>query len=94
MFVSAVFTIIFLIHPSNEPVPLKDSISARWLLLSAAACVLIGIVLATFYVLRFQIPMEWVSIPNMKIWHGTLNTLGFAWLSLLGYARIQTKLSV
>jgi len=34
-----------------------------------------------------------LSIPNMKIWHGTINTLGFAWLSLLGYKHISNNFS-
>ncbi len=31
------------------------------------------------------------GIPNMKIWHGTLNTLGFAWLSLNGYLYARNR---
>lgn len=61
------------------------SSQSRWLLLGGAACLILGGVLAALYALRFQIPIQWVNIPNMKIWHGTLNSLGFAWLSLLGF---------
>ncbi|MFN0037740.1 MAG: YndJ family transporter [Saprospiraceae bacterium] len=64
----------------------KYSKTARWLWLAGAGCLLAGSILAGLYALRFQIPIEWVSIPNMKIWHGTLNTFGFAWLSLLAWS--------
>lgn len=59
---------------------------ARWLLFGGAACLILGGILAALYALRFQWPIQWVSIPNMKIWHGTLNAVGFAWLSLLGFS--------
>ena len=59
--------------------------ATRLLWFGGAICLLFGVTLAGLYALRFQIPMQWVSIPNMKIWHGTLNALGFAWLSLLGW---------
>lgn len=70
---------IRLAHQPKYPKP------SRWLWVAGVGCLLIGVILAAFYALRFQYPAPWVSIPNMKIWHGTLNTLGFAWLSLLGY---------
>jgi YndJ-like protein len=63
----------------------EDSKATRLLWFSGAICLLFGVTLDGLYALRFQIPMQWVSIPNMKIWHGTVNTLGFAWLSLLGW---------
>jgi len=67
----------------------RYSNTARYLWLGGAICLLIGAALATLYALRFQIPIQWVNIPNMKIWHGTLNTLGFAWMSLIGYEIIN-----
>jgi protein-S-isoprenylcysteine O-methyltransferase Ste14 len=45
-------------------------------------CLAGGMLLATLYALRFQFPLEWINIPNLKYWHGTLNTLGFGWCSL------------
>jgi hypothetical protein len=68
----------------------KYSQTSRWLWLGGVSSLLAGIALAGTYALRFQIPIEWVSIPNMKLWHGTLNTLGFAWLSLLAWDKSQT----
>jgi hypothetical protein len=65
--------------------------TARWLWLGGATSMLIGIGLAVLYAARFQIPMEWINIPNMKLWHGTLNTLGFGWLSLLGWELTRNK---
>ena len=44
-----------------------------------------GGVLAAAYAMRFYFYIPWVNIPNMKIWHGTLNTLGFGYLSLLAW---------
>jgi len=64
---------------------IKYSKTARYLWLAGAVCLLMGATLAGVYALRFQFPIQWVSIPNMKIWHGTLNTLGFAWLSLIAW---------
>ncbi|MDX1911278.1 MAG: YndJ family transporter, partial [Saprospiraceae bacterium] len=62
----------------------------RWLWLAGALCLFAGAGLAAAYALRFQWPIDWVNIPNMKYWHGTLNTLGFAWLSLLGCESART----
>ena len=57
----------------------------RWYWLAGAVCLLAGGALAALYALRFQWPLPWINIPNLKIWHGTLNTLGFGWLSLHGW---------
>ena len=57
----------------------------RFLWILAGVSLLGGALLATAYALRFHFHMPWVSIPHMKIWHGTLNTLGFAFLSLWGW---------
>jgi hypothetical protein len=59
---------------------------SRWCWLLAAACLLAGAALASLYAMRFSLPLAWVNIPNMKVWHGTLNTLGFGWGTLLGWA--------
>ena len=67
---------------------------ARLLLLSGAVCFLLGGALAGLYAMRFQIPLQWASIPNMKIWHGSINTLGFAWLSLIGYRQINNNVQL
>ncbi len=60
---------------------------ARRLWLGGANCLLVGGVLASLYAIRFSFPMDWVNIPNMKIWHGTLNAIGFGWLVLQGWNR-------
>jgi hypothetical protein len=52
---------------------------------TSAACLVFGGVLAGLYSLRFALPIDWVNIPNMKIWHGTMNAVGFAWLALNGW---------
>lgn len=59
--------------------------SAQWLWMSGSICLWIGLVLAALYAVRFQYPVASISIPNMKLWHGTLNTLGFAWLSIMAW---------
>ncbi|MBK8427317.1 MAG: YndJ family transporter [Lewinellaceae bacterium] len=71
-------------HVSKWP-DKKYILAARHYWLGGAFCLLAGILLASLYALRFMYPVEWVHIPNMKIWHGTLNTLGFAWLTLRGW---------
>lgn len=79
------FVLVFIWQQIALSFQSKYAKTARLLWLSGALCLLIGAVLAGIYALRFQIPMQWVSIPNMKIWHGTINTLGFAWLSLMAW---------
>lgn len=64
---------------------------ARRLWQAGTVCLLIGIALAGLYALRFQWPIAWINIPNLKLWHGTLNTLGFAWLSLMGWERVVSR---
>lgn len=62
---------------------------SQWLFRLGAFSLIAGMLLAAGYGLRFVMPMEWFSIPNMKIWHGSLNTLGFGYLSLLGYRTLM-----
>lgn len=64
---------------------------SRWCWAMAAVCLLLGAALAALYAMRFSIPLAWVNIPNMKIWHGTLNTLGFGWLTLLGWGGVEPE---
>ncbi len=58
---------------------------ARWYWLGGAVCLLAGGLLASLYALRFQWPIAWINIHNLKIWHGSLNAIGFGWLSLQGW---------
>lgn len=58
---------------------------ARWYWALGAISLCAGATLAILYAMRFSWLIDWVNIPNMKAWHGTLNTLGFAWLMLLGW---------
>jgi hypothetical protein len=74
----------FLLKPEQEPM-------VRYLGIAGATCLLAGLVLAGIYALRFQFPIHWASIPNLKIWHGTLNTLGFAFLTLLAWDKVGNK---
>jgi hypothetical protein len=60
--------------------------SARLLWLTGSLCLLVGMSLAALYALRFSFPMSWINIPNLKIWHGTLNAVGFGWLTLQGWS--------
>lgn len=63
----------------------KHDRKAGWYWLAGAVCLLFGGTLAAVYGLRFQFPLAWINIPNMKIWHGTLNAMGFGWLVLRGW---------
>jgi len=58
-----------------------------WMLRLGSFCLLWGIGWAALYALRFYWPIEQVHIPNMKIWHGTVQALGFGFCSLLGWSR-------
>lgn len=66
---------------------------ARCCWLAAVICLYAGGALAILYTLRFNTPFAWVNIPNMKLWHGTLNAIGFGGLSLLGWAFAARKRS-
>lgn len=44
-----------------------------------------GALLAMAYALRFVFPLALLNIQNMKLWHGTLNTLGFGWFLFRGW---------
>lgn len=66
----------------------------RLLWLGGALCLLAGATLAALYAMRFSWPMGWINIPNLKIWHGTLNAAGFGWLSLEGWRYLRTDGSV
>ncbi len=58
--------------------------------LGGTLCLLAGSVLAALYAVRFSWPIEWITIPNLKIWHGTLNAAGFGWLSLQGWQFLRS----
>lgn len=60
-------------------------IIARRYWLTGVFCLTIGAALAGLYGLRFVFPLDFIHIPNMKIWHGTLNALGFGWCVLQGW---------
>ncbi len=70
--------------------PLAHPVKLLWA--GGAICLLIGATLAGLYALRFVYPIEWLSIQYMKIWHGTLNTIGFATLTLAGWRKYQSSL--
>ena len=87
MALGVVFQQLRLVFNANMPP------TARWLWGAGALCLCAGATLASLYALRFVYPIDWVNIPNMKIWHGSLNTLGFAWASLSGWAYLHRMLS-
>ncbi len=63
----------------------------RFLWLFAGIALLGGGILATAYALRFCVSIPWAGIPNMKIWHGTLNTLGFGYLSVCAWELAESN---
>lgn len=67
----------------------KATVRQRVYFTGAALCLLSGMLLAALYALRFHSPFEWVNIPNMKIWHGTLNAAGFGWMALRAWQENQ-----
>lgn len=75
-----------LLHSGNNAYPIRTRLF--WIL--GSVCLLAGASLASLYALRFEWPIAWINIPNMKIWHGTLNTLGFGWLTLTGWRNLNT----
>ena len=42
-------------------------------------------ILAAIYAIRFIYPHPFFNIPNMKIWHGTINVFGFGLTALVGW---------
>ena len=75
---------------SNENLVKKARLD--WLI--GSICLLVGASLAALYAMRFEFPIEIINIPNMKIWHGTLNALGFGWFVLNGWTRWNAALNV
>jgi hypothetical protein len=63
----------------------EKSGSVAWLWRMAGFSLIFGAILAALYALRFHIPLSFIHIPNMKLWHGTINTLGFGWCCLWGH---------
>jgi hypothetical protein len=58
----------------------KQSLRNRAILGRIAAISLVfGAILAALYALRFHFPLSFIHIPNMKLLHGSVNTLGFGW---------------
>jgi hypothetical protein len=55
----------------------------------SAGSLAFGAVLAGLYALRFVMPLSFIHIPNMKLLHGTVNTLGFGWCCLRGLRLIS-----
>ncbi len=53
----------------------------------SAATLLFTMILAMFYAIRSVFPHPFFTIPNMKIWYGTLNVFGFGLCALLGWKR-------
>ena len=67
-----------------------NSIS-RWCWGISSICLFAGMCMAAMYALRFYYPMPFFQIPNMKIWHGSINAIGFGWLVLIGW-NAQTRI--
>lgn len=63
----------------------------RILVLGATFSLSLGIFLAMLYAIRFQLPVAWVTIPNMKYWHGSLNAIGFGWLALSAFSGLTER---
>jgi YndJ-like protein len=63
--------------------------STKIALLFSSICLFCGVSLAILYALRFVYPISWVTIQNMKIWHGTLNTLGFGFFGVYGWRKFN-----
>ncbi|HLP94515.1 MAG TPA: YndJ family transporter [Saprospiraceae bacterium] len=85
------YALLFIWHQTSMAFQanLPARVRTGWLL--GAGSLVAGMLLATLYALRFQIPLEWINIPNLKYWHGTLNTLGFGFCSLLGWVNIISQ---
>lgn len=93
--VSASCFVIFAISVAWQHIRLFSTKQHPWksrlFWLGGSVCLLAGAVLATLYALRFSIPIQWVNIPNMKIWHGTMNAVGFGWMVIHGWKLVRTS---
>jgi len=63
----------------------------KTLFLISAGSLLFTMILASFYAIRVVFPHEFFTIRNMKIWHGTINVLGFGLAALLGWKYMFSK---
>lgn len=57
----------------------------KFLFLMAGLSLSFTMALAAIYAIRFVYPHPFFNIPNMKIWHGTINVFGFGLAALLGW---------
>lgn len=57
----------------------------RLLFLIAGLSLSFTMILAAIYAIRFVWPHPFFNIPNMKIWHGTINVFGFGLAALVGW---------
>jgi hypothetical protein len=81
-FVGMAFFMVFL--QIKAAIQEKRALSRNAFFLGAA-CLIVAMAMAGLYAWRYFLPLPWINIPQMKIWHGTLNTLGFGWMSLLAW---------
>lgn len=67
---------------------------ARLLLLVAGISLCLGMVLAALYALRpYAAPLANLGIPQMRLWHGTINALGFGLCGVLGWRAARATAS-
>jgi YndJ-like protein len=88
---SGAFFAVFALVVAWQHLQQKGSAAAKNYWRLAALCLMGGAVLASLYALRFQWPLAYINIPNMKLWHGTVNTVGFGWMVLLGWQRFGVE---
>ena len=57
----------------------------KFLFIMAGLSLSFTMILAAIYAIRFVWPHSFFNIPNMKIWHGTINVFGFGLAALVGW---------
>ncbi|MBL7829216.1 MAG: YndJ family transporter [Saprospiraceae bacterium] len=87
----ALFAVFVAVDQSNFALQQDVPVGARRFLIAGAVSLVLGMALAGGYALRFVMPIEVLNIPNMKWLHGTLNTFGFALLTLHGWKQFPPE---
>jgi hypothetical protein len=75
---TALLQMRWVISPGIAPV-------ARLLAAISGITLLIGMILAALYGLRFLHGWEWLDIPWMRVWHGTANAIGACGCGVLAH---------
>lgn len=72
-------------------VKMRGPLIARFCWTAMAIALIFSMTLSLGYALRPYLPLDFLSIPNMRAWHGSANAIGVAGLGLAGWVLLLKK---